>query len=59
MNEDALLQYTKSYNFESAVFSKPVTQQVQAMTEILTTAFHKFVPNKTIVVRVSDQNWVN
>ena len=59
INENALLQYIKSYDFESAVFSKPATQQAEAMTDILTSAFQKYVPTKTIVIRVSDQPWVN
>ena len=59
INESALLQYIKSYDFESSVFSKPATQQAKAMTDILTSAFQKCVPTKTIVIRVSDQPWVN
>ena len=58
MDETALLQYIKNYDFENAVFSKPVTEQAEAMTKVLTTAFQQFVPSKTIVVRVSDQPWV-
>ena len=59
LDENALLQFLKSYDFETAVFSKPVTKQAEAMTNILTTAFQQFVPSKTIVIRVSDQPWVN
>ena len=59
MNEAALLQHIKNYDFENAVFSKPVTEQAEAMTNGLTNAFQKFVPSKTIVIRVSDQPWVN
>ena len=59
LDENALLQFIKSYDFETAVFSKPVTEQAEAMTNILTTAFQQFVPSKTIVIRVSDQPWVN
>ena len=44
---------------KKTVFSKPVTQQAEALTDILTSAFQKFVPTKTIVIRVSDQPWVN
>ena len=49
----------KVHYFETAVFSKPVTEQAEAMTNILTTAFQQFVPSKTVVIRVSDQPWVN
>ena len=59
LDENALLQFIKSYDFGTAVFSKPVTEQAEAMTNILTTAFQQFVPSKTIVIRVSDQPWVN
>ena len=59
LDENALLQYIKSYNFETVVFSKPVTEQAESMTRVLTTAFQQFVPSKTIIVRVTDQPWVN
>ena len=36
-----------------------LTQQAEAITEVLTKAFHKFVPCKTVVARISDQPWVN
>ena len=59
LDETALLQYIKNYDFETAVFSKPVTEQAEAMIRVLTTSFQKFVPSKTIFIRVSDQPWVN
>ena len=45
--------------FWKCSFSKPVTEQAEAMTNVLTNAFQKFVPSKTIVIRVSDQPCVN
>ena len=59
IDEGALLQYIKNINFDVQVFSRPVTQQAEAITEVLTEAFHKFVPCKTVVARNSDQPWVN
>ena len=53
------MQYIKSYDFETAVFSKPITEQAGALTSVLTTAFQQFVPSKTIIIRVTDQLWVN
>ena len=44
---------------KKTVFSKPVTQQAEALTDILTSEFQKFVPTKKIVIRVSNQPWVN
>ena len=59
LDETALLKYIKSYDFETAVFSKPITEQAEALTSVLTTAFQQFVPSKTIIIRVTDQPWVN
>ena len=55
----ALLQYIKNLNFDIQVLSKPVTQQAEAITEVLTEAFRLFVLCKTVVIRPSDQPWVN
>ena len=59
IDEAALLQYIKNVNYDVQVLSKPVTQQAEAITEVLTEAFRLFVPCKTVVIRPSDQPWVN
>ena len=59
IDEVALIQYIKNINFDIQVFSRPATEQAKAITEVLTEAFNKFVPCKTVTVRPSDQPWVN
>ena len=59
IDEGALIQYIKNINFDLQVFSRPATEQAEAITEVLTEAFNKFIPRKTVTVRPSDQPWVN
>ena len=59
LNENDLLEYIKNIDFEGIVFSKPVLQQADAITEILSSAFEKFVATKTVVIRSTDPPWVN
>ena len=59
LDEKALLDHIKEVDFQSLIFSKPVNQQAEAITNILTTAFEKFVPVKTVVIRPTDPPWVN
>ena len=59
LNENDLLEYIKNIDFDGIVFSKPVVQQADAITEILSSAFEKFVATKTVVIRSTDPPWVN
>ena len=59
IDENGLINFIKNYNFQSTVFSKPVTEQAEVFTNILSDAITGFVPIKQIVVRESDQAWVN
>ena len=59
IDEEGLINFIKSYNFDSVVFSKPVIEQAEAFTNILSDAISNFVPTKKVVVRESDQPWVN
>ena len=52
-------QFIKSYKFQSNVFSKPVLQQAEAMSSHLTATQNKFVQVKQILVRSTDQPWMN
>ena len=59
LDEKALLDHIKGVDFDSLIFSKPVKQQADAISNILTTVFEKFVPVKTVVIRPTDPPWVN
>ena len=59
LNEGELIEYIKSFDFQSAVLSKPISEQAEAITKVLVEAFAKFVPVKTVVLRPNDQPWVN
>ena len=54
-----ILGQTKKFNTVTSTMHNYQTEQAEAMTSILTTAFQQFVPLKTFIVRVSDQPWVN
>ena len=41
------------------VFSKPVQQQAEAISDILISAQKQFIPIKTITIKATDQPWVN
>ena len=58
VDEVALIDHIKAFNFE-AILSKPVVEQAEALTALLTDAFVKFVPVKNVVTRSNDQPWVN
>ena len=59
LDENALINYIKNIDFETLVFSRPVTEQAEAMTNLLVSTFHKFVPTKKVIIRPNDQPWVN
>ena len=58
MDEVALNDFIKAFDFE-AVLPKPVAEQAEALTAVLTDAFAKFVPVKNVIIRSNDQPWVN
>ena len=59
IDEPGLISYIKNIDYDSLVFTKPLQDQAQIMTDILTQAFSLFVPSKTIVISPSCQPWSN
>ena len=55
----ALIKYLNEINYTNLVFSKPVSQQAEAYSDILIRAREHFVPTKQITIRPCDQPWVN
>ena len=55
IDEVGLREFIKQYDFQTNVFDKPVTQQAEAMSNILSSAQNKFVPVKTICIKPNDQ----
>ena len=58
VDEVALINYVKAFDFEK-ILSKPVEEQAEAITAVLTDAFSQFVPVKNVIIRSNDQPWVN
>ena len=56
---DGLVHFIKSFNFNQTVFCLPVKEQARMFTQILSDAFTKFVPQKTITLREKDAPWCN
>ena len=54
-----LIQYIKEFDFENAVFNKPILDQTDIYSNILKQAFDQFVPIKTITIRPTDEPWCN
>ena len=54
-----LIAHIKSINFELAVFIHPIIQQANFYTQVLMDAFTKFIPCKSVPIRVNDQPWSN
>ena len=59
IDETGLIKYLNEINYEITVFSKPVSQQAEAYSDILIRARELFVPTKQITIRPCDQPWVN
>ena len=59
INHQDLKDYIKSINFDNLIFSKPLTQQTEILTQFLVEAFAKFVPTKEVTIREHDQPWTN
>ena len=58
-DEKGLIDFIKNYDYNSAVFTKPIHEQPEIFTNILSDAFSKFVPTKTFVIKPNDQPWCN
>jgi hypothetical protein len=58
-DENGLINYIKGFNFDKEVFSKPVKEQAEALSNVLINARSKFIPTKEIIVRPEDQPWTN
>ena len=59
IDEIGLRNYIKAIYFQSSVFTQPIKEQANEMTKILQSALKKFVPIKKIIIKPSDQPWVN
>ena len=58
-DEKGLLRYISEYYYTSKVFSRPVSEQADAISNILIEARNKFIPTKEITIRPNDQPWTN
>ena len=56
---DGLTNFIKSYDFDTNVFSHPITKQADIFNGILINAFSQFVPCKSVIFRANDQPWSN
>ena len=56
---EGLIKYIKDFDFQNTVFNLPTVDQTEMYTQILQTAFAKFVPCKNVIVRPNDQSWCN
>ena len=56
---NGLINHIKHFDFETAVFHHPKTEQAQLYSKVLTDAFALFVPCKTVTIRTNDQPWTN
>ena len=59
LNEEALIKYIKGFDFETNVFSYPLTEQPKRMTNILTGVFQQFVSSKEVEIRPNAPAWTN
>ena len=59
INEEQLIQYIKSFDFETNAFSHPLTEQPKHIINILTGVFQKFVPSKQVEIRPNAPAWTN
>jgi hypothetical protein len=56
---NGLINHIKHFDFETAVFHHPKTEQAQLYSKVFTDAFALFVPCKTVIIRTNDQPWTN
>ncbi len=58
IDEQGLLKYIKGFDYESTVFSLPITEQAEYFSNFLTETVVKFVPTKKVVMKPTDQPWL-
>ena len=56
---NGLIKYIKEFDFEQHVFCHPTVNQTELYSKVLSDAFTKFVPSKTVTIRPNDQPWSN
>ena len=56
---DGLIHYIKNFDFDNAVFGRPIPDQAEAYSVILKQSFEQFIPVKTITIRPNDAPWCN
>ena len=56
---EGLINYIKQFDFENTVFNHPTISQPEIYCDVLKQAFAKFVPNKSVLIRSTDQAWCN
>ena len=56
---DGLIISINEFDFENVVFSRPVLNQCELFTSVLSQTFTKFVPTKTVTIRPADAPWSN
>ena len=59
INTDLLHKHINQIDFQTLVFSKPISDQAECFTNILTDLFKQYVPTNTITTRPNDQPWTN
>lgn len=59
LDQIGLTNHIKDFDFNTKIFSLPITSQVEAFSDFLTTAISLFVPIKTYTIRPLDQPWSN
>ena len=59
LNELELIKYIKNYDFQTNIFTKPLSEQPQLFTDVLTHAFSMFVPSKQVTIRPNVPAWTN
>jgi len=59
IDEKSLINYIKTFDFESVVFSQPVRLQADIMTTVLTDIFSMFVTTKQIKIKPDSVPWTN
>ena len=59
VDETGLVDFIKNFDFENLVFTKPVTDQANILSNFLSQSVAKFVPTKKVTIKESDQPWTN
>ena len=54
-----LIKRITEFDFNTSVFDHPIELQTELYSNVLTDAFAKFVPCKTVKIRTEDQPWAN